>query len=771
MSWPVASWSWAWSGWRARFVLFALVTFVLLVAAVLTSPRAAAAEQSAQTVKYYVVQPEVDGAPEYLFEIAVRTLGNGNKANDIFMLNVGRPQPDGGRLEDPSVLHAGWILLLPPEAKGSAVLSGPLPSVAPAGGNPPPVSAPPLTVTIAGTDGSTQPDSDRALLRLVLAGIAAIATLYLLVLLIGARRGGAGDGPSEATEPPPPPARRRPPSDEMGLPPARRSLTPIDEPPFPSRRAAVGETTMLTAGRRPTDALSTDDRAEPASRRDLAVESATDSIRAAAFGPPSVATRNQSRGAGPARDHAPEPAPERTVDTAYRDGNRRGAAIEPTWSTRAVAAPPRSPRDDAGRGIPHDDPREPGRRDAYEPSRNTGVESLREDPHRMPPGSADGTGPGSMRPNDRPTAPPVPPLPPMAPRGPMPSRAATAPSGIPREAPLAVALPTEVPEWLTMDMPVVPPHPPLGLPPASPTMTAASASAGDFESLAPPRSAPVSYTPTPPRHAPEPNPTATRPTPPIVTLPSRLRDISAMPPLAGPATTQPATVEARSTRPPEDTPYLRAEVRLGEDRVAVRLDAGQVTDVTGTPAYRWDTSPTWPGMPLAVCVGRDGDRQLSLDLGRCREIVQIAGTAQARRQVALAIAEQFRDRPVEVTFVGEGLGVAPPYRGAGEATAMSTDGTAARTPAPRCPLVVFITAARPADVEVLRNLADASKRRLIQIFLGDDIADAEGPTASWRLTCTTPEPPAVEEIPVAQAAPLAKPAAHSPLRPVRRRTV
>ena len=96
------------------------------VSASITTP-ASTVLQSGQ-VKYYIVGPPVNGQQEYLFAIAVRTLGSGNRAADIFNLNQGRIQPDGGALVDPAVLRPGWVLVLPADATGPGVQVGVLPT-------------------------------------------------------------------------------------------------------------------------------------------------------------------------------------------------------------------------------------------------------------------------------------------------------------------------------------------------------------------------------------------------------------------------------------------------------------------------------------------------------------------------------------------------------------------------------------------------------------------------------------------------------------------
>jgi hypothetical protein len=65
--------------------------------------------------------------PEVLYEIAQRFLGDGNRYDEIFTLNKGRLQPDGGALTVVTSLDPGWILQLPADAKGPGLQFGPLP--------------------------------------------------------------------------------------------------------------------------------------------------------------------------------------------------------------------------------------------------------------------------------------------------------------------------------------------------------------------------------------------------------------------------------------------------------------------------------------------------------------------------------------------------------------------------------------------------------------------------------------------------------------------
>src|SRR5262245_22968125 len=104
-----------------------LAVILLVVLAVIVPPQAAAAAPG-ETGKYYVV-----GAPQggqqraYLFAIAAETLGDGNRYREIFELNKGRKQHDGRAMTEPTELEEGWILILPADAEGPGVRTGPLP--------------------------------------------------------------------------------------------------------------------------------------------------------------------------------------------------------------------------------------------------------------------------------------------------------------------------------------------------------------------------------------------------------------------------------------------------------------------------------------------------------------------------------------------------------------------------------------------------------------------------------------------------------------------
>ncbi|WP_433432231.1 LysM peptidoglycan-binding domain-containing protein [Nonomuraea sp. CA-141351] len=74
-------------------------------------------------------------AGESLWDIAEKRLGDGNRYKEIYKLNKGREQPDGGRLGDPAVIEPGWRLILPdrptaPKAAQQRPATGPAPCAA-----------------------------------------------------------------------------------------------------------------------------------------------------------------------------------------------------------------------------------------------------------------------------------------------------------------------------------------------------------------------------------------------------------------------------------------------------------------------------------------------------------------------------------------------------------------------------------------------------------------------------------------------------------------
>lgn len=112
------------SGWMRR-VIVTIVSTVALTAVLVPRPAQAVA---GDFVKYYEVTASSGGKPENLSEIALRFLGSAARSGEIFDLNYGRTQPDGGKLTDPNSLKAGWLLVLPWDAVGTGVRNGTLPT-------------------------------------------------------------------------------------------------------------------------------------------------------------------------------------------------------------------------------------------------------------------------------------------------------------------------------------------------------------------------------------------------------------------------------------------------------------------------------------------------------------------------------------------------------------------------------------------------------------------------------------------------------------------
>jgi len=74
--------------------------------------------------KFLVIQAGPKGVTPELSEIARDTLGDAGRWYELLMLNRGVPQPDGGQLESPKQLRAGWVLRLPDDASGARVRTG-----------------------------------------------------------------------------------------------------------------------------------------------------------------------------------------------------------------------------------------------------------------------------------------------------------------------------------------------------------------------------------------------------------------------------------------------------------------------------------------------------------------------------------------------------------------------------------------------------------------------------------------------------------------------
>jgi hypothetical protein len=219
----------AWRGLgRLLWTVAACALAMLWAAPAAAAPTPAPAGPS---VKYYVVSAPVDGQPEFLYEIAVRTLGNGRRYLEIFALNRDRIQPDGGRLTDPLRLDPGWILVLPADAHGPDVRVGALPV-------PDLVSA-----TATGAAGSPGPgaapatSSKRSVTHTALSVLAVLLVVLAALVLARLRsHRDAGRAPAVAGPPVRAPVRPAAPPDAPESAPARAagSAGSTGAPKFPT---------------------------------------------------------------------------------------------------------------------------------------------------------------------------------------------------------------------------------------------------------------------------------------------------------------------------------------------------------------------------------------------------------------------------------------------------------------------------------------------------------------------------------------------------------
>ncbi|MEX2292008.1 MAG: hypothetical protein WD794_16985 [Mycobacteriales bacterium] len=92
-----------------------------------TADPAAAPEQlpvttpAAGPAKTYVVQPPAGRRYDSLWDIAERTLGDPFRYREIFELNRAKVQDDGRKLVDANLIHPGWVLTMPADARGPGV--------------------------------------------------------------------------------------------------------------------------------------------------------------------------------------------------------------------------------------------------------------------------------------------------------------------------------------------------------------------------------------------------------------------------------------------------------------------------------------------------------------------------------------------------------------------------------------------------------------------------------------------------------------------------
>ena len=140
-------------------------------------------DASVPAVPYYVVGRTPEGETEYLYLIAERFLGDGERHPEIFELNEGRTQPDGGVLSDPEVVEVGWALQLPADAEGEGLRHGPLP-----GPNPVAKASAPASDAAADDGPSAGAEPTWLIPALVVTGAVVLAVPAALGLVLLVRR-------------------------------------------------------------------------------------------------------------------------------------------------------------------------------------------------------------------------------------------------------------------------------------------------------------------------------------------------------------------------------------------------------------------------------------------------------------------------------------------------------------------------------------------------------------------------------------------------------
>lgn len=149
------------------------------------SHRLSQAVRAEELTKYYVIKAPQNkgGQQETLFEIARRTLGDGNRFEEILVLNSGRPLPDGSVFVSPEQLVPDFALILPEDAKGPGVEFGVLPEAAvDASASAGPSAPPTLRTTTGRAAGPFTVFGNRVALPWLIGGIGGVAALTAAIV-------------------------------------------------------------------------------------------------------------------------------------------------------------------------------------------------------------------------------------------------------------------------------------------------------------------------------------------------------------------------------------------------------------------------------------------------------------------------------------------------------------------------------------------------------------------------------------------------------------
>ena len=628
--------------------LAVLVALVALVAGWAAGP-AAAAPAPASTGRYYVVAPPKNGQPEFLYEIAAKTLGNGNRYTEIFDLNKDRIQPDGGRLTDPMVLSPGWILILPTDAKGAGVRTGPPPAL-PARLSPSTSERP-----TASADVSPAPIGRPVILLAGVGGAFLLLIAAVAVLQGGRKRIPSLASPGDVARPPAPPPGP-PPANEA---PTRPVLIPVAGPPLPGEAAVGSELLLPDREEMPAKPL---DHASPPAR-----QSPPD--RPAPIAPP-IPT---SRPGGPAADQTVRSGPPARSELPSRPGG--SSADRAVGSGPPVRSePPSRPGGPAADRVVGSGP--PAR--SAPPSRLAATDwpSL-DEPAPADAASAEASG-AAPNPPARTSTTPGPAAP--TPAGPTQRRLLPRPGPWPGPPDLARSSAPRADGWPVPER--SPEAPGSALPPGSPAgeeeaeqneMAAKNGRPAKNETAERPSEPNAARDPAVP--GPLADPAQSAPTPPSVLAPSGPTSSSPPPSVlapSGPASSGPALSWAEPAKGGpsgngDDSPDdFAAELVAGRHRVTASL-VGQSTirsgalpdgvtaDGLGSP-YGWrDRTQAPPVAILPVLLGENDGRRLFLDLGRCPDVLTVVGAPPDAEAYALRLIWQVLDGGHEVAVLGDDL--------------------------------------------------------------------------------------------------------------------
>ncbi|MGW5580523.1 hypothetical protein [Micromonospora chokoriensis] len=683
---------------NAVAVLAGVVFAVLLMPAPALSPRAYAAPAhmapapSAAAEKFYVVGAPVDGQREFLFAIAAQTLGDGKRYREIFDLNRGRPQPDGRVMNDPTAVEPGWILLLPDDARGPGVRTGPLPSV-----------APPSDLPSAGTPATTagaQPEADTGgtspTLLATVAGLL-LAALAVPLLLRCSRRVPAPAGPSPEAAAPVPgtsaPSTVDTPATSatvaLPLPRGPSSSDPAPGPPVTTRPAAAPVASLPPSA---------------ASRPPATADPDT---------PPPTPPRLTS--VGPA-DPPPDPPHEPTAPPTVESRATPPTAVPPTGapstadapSTPVVSETDRQPPTTAPAGPPAArDPQPSAAAAQRQPTVALPVApqpARLRDPEPQPPVPQPAARPRPTPPTARPEPAPTQPAPVTPPAAPQP----VSPPPVAAPRPVTPLTPTTAPKRVSAPLasarpePLPAPRPAMDDQPAStarlipvesPLPAAEPSGDGDLGATEPATEMPV----------------------PVVT---GLRRAIALP--TGDLQ-RVAGIGSLAATAPGWFPPLVTDLDSGSTPMTVRL--------IGARPARWGSAYGWleegwlpPPSTVPVVLGEHDGRRLWVDLAAAPDVLTLGGDEQACQRLGVRLLDQFAPT-VDVVVIDDALGEEPqPQRcrhlgSVGELTGLGA--SAVR--------VVFCPGASAGILWRERRSLAASAHRTIPVVVG------KAPPARWSV--------------------------------------